>query len=224
VDAFALEVTYTTLPPECQDGAFQCQGDDLLFCEGWTWVLYESCEHGCADQACLPPPGEDTGPVEPDVVTPPPDVVTPPPEDAVPEIVSPDAVPETVFPWDAPPGPDQNVAPGTDADHDSEAVESVPGGCVPDSRRCNGFVVEVCVLDGSHWTYYRTCPEGQTCQDGDCVPSEGAGAPSGGCSTAKDGRGALSLLILLLLLAGARRFRRQRTGGTDVGCHQVPAG
>ncbi|NOZ01534.1 MAG: cellulase family glycosylhydrolase, partial [Deltaproteobacteria bacterium] len=90
VDAFYLEVTYTTQPPDCQDKAFECKGDDLLLCEGWTWVLYEQCEAGCADQACLPPPGQDSAPEKPDVATPPPE----------------DAVMETVSPWDANPDPD----------------------------------------------------------------------------------------------------------------------
>jgi len=209
VDAFYLEVAYTTQPAECQDGALECQGDDLFSCEGWAWALYEYCEHGCVDDACLPPPNEDTGLVEPDVVIPPPD-------EALPD----EATPDVISPGDIPTGPDpdtaEDVAPVDDAVAVPEAAETFTGGCDPDSRRCNGNVVEICSLDGTFWTHYQTCCQDESCDNGACVP-DGVDVPipdahvadsGNGCATGGTSNPGPTALLLGLLGVILRRSRQ----------------
>ncbi len=52
------------------------------------------------------------------------------------------------------------------ADGDGECVGCV---CIPESFRCHGArEVERCMIDGSDWSFYRTCEAGDICLDGAC--------------------------------------------------------
>ena len=46
------------------------------------------------------------------------------------------------------------------------------GICIPKEVRCRSIqVVEICNVNGSDWTVYRTCEQGDSCIDGHCKPS-----------------------------------------------------
>lgn len=89
-------------------------------------------------------------------------------------------------------GSSVSTPPGTDGDLDTDSSDALESGdsdtssdpCTPDSLRCaTSGKVEMCRTDGEGWSYYRTCPEGRTCENGECAllpDGDSEAAPSDG--------------------------------------------
>lgn len=45
-------------PQECQSEETKCEGDDRYTCVNYEWTFDQTCEFGCSDDECNPPPRE----------------------------------------------------------------------------------------------------------------------------------------------------------------------